>query len=141
MGKAIRRLRRPRVSAPPSLSASTHPTRQAILKALKDGTKTTVDLEEVTGETRYNLYHHLAVLEDADLVRHRRKGKIKEYRLAIKRKPPTKYYHADVNDMFVDRKQLGAFLKALGELVGEDILYQDDVQSASVSLTYSWSKE
>ena len=48
--------------------AATHPVRSSILKSLKDSAKSTVELEEITGEARYNLYHHLNLLEDVDLV-------------------------------------------------------------------------
>lgn len=48
--------------------AATHPVRSSILKSLKDSPKSTVELEEVTGEARYNLYHHLNSLEDVGLV-------------------------------------------------------------------------
>ena len=142
MGKMIRKLKRPaRSYAPATVSASSHPTRQAILKALKSGAVTTVQLEDATGETRYNLYHHLAVLEETGLIRHRLKGKVKEYRLATKRKPPTVYYQADAGDMFTDRKKLDRFLRALSALVNEEIPHQEKVQKVNISLSYPWSKD
>ena len=36
-----------------ALKAAAHPTRQDILKALEEKPHTTVELEEVTGENRY----------------------------------------------------------------------------------------
>ena len=50
--------------------AFSHPVRRDILKTLKKGTCSSVDLEEIIGTTRYNLYHHLDVLikEDVRLV-------------------------------------------------------------------------
>ena len=44
------------------VKAAAHPTRQGILKALEKDTRTTVELEEITGENRYHLYHHLQLL-------------------------------------------------------------------------------
>ncbi len=142
MGKMIRKLKRPsRSYAPATVSASSHPTRQAILKALKSGPVTTSQLEEATGETRYNLYHHLAVLEETGLVRHRLKGKIKEYKLITKGKPPNMYYEADADDMFTDRRKLDRFLRALGDLVNEDIPHREKVRKVSISLSYPWSRD
>ena len=142
MGKPIRKLRRPaRAYAPATVSASSHPTRQAILKALKSGPITTMQLEDATGETRYNLYHHLTVLEETGLVRHRLKGKIKEYRLATKRKPSAMYYQVDADDMFTDRKKFDRFLRALSDLVNEDIPQKKKVQKISISVSYPWSKD
>ena len=51
-----------------AVKATSHPTREVILRELKEGPRSTLELEEVTGESRYNLYHHLGVLEDAQLV-------------------------------------------------------------------------
>ena len=48
--------------------AVAHPMRQKILLNLKESAKTTVKLEEELGEDRYNLYHHLEILVDADLI-------------------------------------------------------------------------
>ena len=52
-----------------TIKAASHPTRQIILKHLQKIDSSTLELEEITGENRYNLYHHLAVLENIGLVR------------------------------------------------------------------------
>ena len=53
----------------PYIKAASHPTRQTILKSLQENDAlTTIELQELTGEDRYNLYHHLAKLQDAGLV-------------------------------------------------------------------------
>jgi DNA-binding transcriptional ArsR family regulator len=48
--------------------AVAHPVRQKILHSLKESAKSTTKLEEELGENRYNLYHHLEILVDADLI-------------------------------------------------------------------------
>ena len=123
----------------PPISATTHPTRQAILNRLKDEPATTVDLEEVTGETRYNLYHHLTVLEENGLIRHEMRGRIKEYRLATSKRPPAAYYQVHANDMFTDREKFSRFMGALGELVGEEIPKKGEVETVTVTITYPWT--
>ena len=45
-----------------AVKAATHPVRREILKSLKKGPRSSVDLEDELSESRYNLYHHLGVL-------------------------------------------------------------------------------
>ena len=45
-----------------AVKAASHPLRDQILRSLKNGPLSTIDLEEQLGESRYNLYHHLDVL-------------------------------------------------------------------------------
>ena len=52
----------------PVTKAVTHPVRSIIIEALKEGDKSTVELEKITGENRYNLYHHLNALEQVKLI-------------------------------------------------------------------------
>ena len=52
----------------PTTKAVAHPVRSQILRALKEGDLSTVELEKITGETRYNLYHHLSALEQVGLI-------------------------------------------------------------------------
>ena len=48
--------------------AVAHPIRLSMLKILKVSPKSTAELQEETGADRYNLYHHLNVLVESDLV-------------------------------------------------------------------------
>ena len=52
-----------------AIKAASHPIRNKILKILKAGPQSTPSLEKETGENRYNLYHHLDVLVNSDLVK------------------------------------------------------------------------
>ncbi len=71
--------RRKRV--PKKISSVSHPTRKAIVDELKEKTQTTLDLEQSLNESRYNLYHHLEVLETQGIIEQQREGKVKVYRL------------------------------------------------------------
>jgi DNA-binding transcriptional ArsR family regulator len=133
--------RSPRSYTPTTVSAASHPTRQAILNRLKSNSATTVDLEEETGETRYNLYHHLMVLEKNGLIRHQLKGRVKEYKLVTSKRPPAAYYQVHTNDMFTDREKFSRFLDALSDLVGEKIPGEGEVLTVNVTITYPWTKE
>jgi DNA-binding transcriptional ArsR family regulator len=125
-----------RAYADETLRAATHPTRQTILKALQESDRSTTDLEEMTGENRYNLYHHLAILEQAGLVGHRlRDSRSKEFYL---RKPS----HRQSAVFQMSREQMPAparwekFFRALSALSGEQIPRTRRVASATVILTY-----
>jgi len=71
--------RRKRV--PKKISSVSHPTRKAIVDELKEKNQTTLDLEQSLDESRYNLYHHLEVLENQGIIEQQREGKVKVYKL------------------------------------------------------------
>lgn len=70
-----------RKKVPKRISSVSHPTRQAILEELNKKEQTTLDLEESLEESRYNLYHHLEVLETQGIIEQKREGKVKVYNL------------------------------------------------------------
>ena len=43
--------------------------------------------------------------------------------------------------MFTDRNKLDRFLRALSDLVNEDIPHKEKVQKVSILLSYPWSKD
>jgi hypothetical protein len=51
------------------------------------------------------------------------------------------YYQVDTDDMFTDRKRFDRFLRALSDLVNEDIPQKKKVQKISISVSYPWSKD
>lgn len=70
-----------RKKIPKKISSVSHPTRQAIIEELKNKDQTTLDLEQSLDESRYNLYHHLEVLETQGIIEKEREGKLKVYKL------------------------------------------------------------
>ncbi|MHA2358143.1 MAG: ArsR/SmtB family transcription factor [Candidatus Heimdallarchaeaceae archaeon] len=70
-----------RKKVPKKISSVSHPTRQAILNELKNKQQTTLDLEQSLDESRYNLYHHLEVLEKQGIIEQKKEGKLKVYNL------------------------------------------------------------
>jgi len=75
-----------RVWVPRNISSVAHPTRQAIIKCLEKGPRTTVELEKELEESRYNLYHHLKTLKDQCFIKEQIVGRMKVYELETGRK-------------------------------------------------------
>lgn len=72
----------PGVEAAALLHLVTEPTRHSILVALLEGEQTVSALTRALDGEQSNISHHLRVLRDAGLVRDRRDGRTRYYRLA-----------------------------------------------------------
>ncbi len=119
--------------------AAAHPVRTQILKALRQGERSTVDLEGLTGESRYNLYHHLNALEQVGLVGWKmRDNKTKLYFLRTPKKPEVAVLIFSEADIREKRRIFERMLDVLSEFEGEPIPYSDKISSVEICLNYSW---
>ncbi|HEY48261.1 MAG: hypothetical protein AMJ88_10725 [Anaerolineae bacterium SM23_ 63] len=123
------------------VKAAAHPTRQIILKNLKSKDLSTVELEELTGENRYNLYHHLAQLQDAGLVDFRMKeGRTKRYFLKKEKGKGETFFQLDRDDL-EDPKLFDTVLDVLSDAFGESIPDSEEVQNITFMLRYKDERE
>jgi DNA-binding transcriptional ArsR family regulator len=123
------------------VKAAAHPTRQIILKNLKSQELSTVELEELTGENRYNLYHHLAKLQDAGLVDFRMKeGRIKRYFLKKETGTRESFFQLDRDDL-EEPDLFDDVLGTLSEAFGESIPHSEEVQNITFMLRYKDERE
>lgn len=121
--------------------AATHPVRSSILKSLKDSPKSTVELEEITGEARYNLYHHLNSLENVGLVGWTLKdSKTKIYTLKEPKQPQVAVLIFDEEDIAKKQKGFRKLIDALSEMEGQEIPHKDKITKAEICLYLSWSE-
>jgi DNA-binding transcriptional ArsR family regulator len=123
------------------MKATSHPTRELILRELKEGTRSTVELEEVTGESRYNLYHHLSVLEDAQLVTSGiSEGRAKVFELSNPKRPEVAFIVLDGQD-----DEEAKVLKKVVELLRTEspggLPHSTDIHRAKMMFYYPWSSE
>ena len=126
----------------PETKAVTHPVRAQILKALKAGDKSTVELEAITGEARYNLYHHLNALGQAGFVGWKmRDNKTKLYHLKTPAKPETAVLVFDKEDIKSNEKRFKVLLEVLSDIEGEKIQDLDRISEAEICLHYSRPKK
>jgi len=121
--------------------AATHPVRSQILKALKEGDKSTVDLEQATHETRYNLYHHLNALEQVGLVNWTmRDNKTKLYHASTPNTPEAAVIILSADDISANMGQFQNLISSLGALEGEPIPHPEKIKSAEICLYYDWEE-
>ena len=126
-----------------AVKAATHPIRRKILKCLKKGSQSTLDLEDELSESRYNLYHHLGVLAQAGLVKESSSkygGKARHFSLKETKRPELAVLLLDQGDLEKDPKGRERLLDALEKLEGKPVPHRDKVVSAEIHLRYPWSK-
>jgi DNA-binding transcriptional ArsR family regulator len=129
--------RRGRLHTSEIIRAASHPTRQLILKGLKEKDLSTIDLERQTGENRYNLYHHLGVLEEAGLIESQLEdGRAKKYRLTRPESARETFFQFERGEM-ADPRALARILEALAATLDEPIADPQDVQSITIMLRYA----
>ena len=124
-----------------SMSATAHTTRELILRTLKEGPQSTLDLEKVTGENRYNLYHHLSVLEDVPLITSSiGEGRSKVFELYNPKRPEVAFIVLDSRDK-EEAKALKKILKLLDGETAEGVPHRRDIRRAKMVFYYPWSSE
>lgn len=129
-----------RAYAADAVKATSHPTRALILKALRDENRSTVELEELTGENRYNLYHHLDVLQQVGLVGFRMgENRMKEFHLKKPKRPDTAYLQLEREDP-EDVQKLDRVLRVLGAMFADEIPNLEKVTRMRITLSYPWSE-
>lgn len=121
--------------------AATHPVRSLILKSLKDSPKSTLELEAITGEPRYNLYHHLNFLEKAGLVAWDLKdNKTKIYFLPELKRPEAAIVVFDQGDIQSRPEQFRAMIDAVSAMEGKPIPHRERITKAEICFHYEWKR-
>ncbi|NQV16465.1 winged helix-turn-helix transcriptional regulator, partial [bacterium] len=122
--------------------AATHPVRSAILKSLKESPKGTIELEKITGEARYNLYHHLGFLEEAGLVRWKLKdSKTKIYSLKKPKRPKAAVLVFDKDDIKDNPEEFHAMIDSISAIEGKNIPYRGKIAKLEICLYYDWHRK
>ena len=120
--------------------AATHPVRSSILKSLKESSKSTIELENVTGEARYNLYHHLDFLENAGLIGWKFKDndkKAKIYSLGKPERPEAAVVVFDEADIKSKPKEFVAMIDSVSSMEGTKIPHKKRIEKVEICLYYS----
>ena len=125
-----------RVHTPEVIKAAAHPTRQTILRFLKEREHSTIELERRTGENRYNLYHHLQKLQEVGLIGSRLSdSRAKRYFLVNETETTDHFYVLDRKQL-KDPRLLDRILVIMSKALGEDILERNHVESLVVMVQY-----
>ncbi len=121
--------------------AALHPVRDSILRLLKESDLSTVELESLTGENRYNLYHHLEVLLKTGLVQEMESdSRARVYSIVKPRKPEAAVLLLGKKERLRNPKAWAKLISALEELEGERIPHRRSIKKAQVQLNYTWSE-
>jgi len=120
-----------------TVKAASHPVRNKILKALKGGAMSTPDLEEALNESRYNLYHHLDVLVNSNLIIEKKhSSKAKHYELTTEDKPGASVFIFTEDDFKKDYPTWNSLLNVLEILEGEKIPIRGKIVQAEIHLIF-----
>ncbi len=122
-----------RLQTDPYIKAASHPTRQTILKNLRENDAlTTIELQKLTGEDRYNLYHHLAKLQDAGLVDYELEdSRAKKYFLSSGEDTVERFFYIEGSDPKT-KQALAEVLKVLAGSSDSTLPGSEDVESVTV---------
>ena len=124
-----------------SAKAALHPLRDQILRLLKEHDRSTVELETLTGENRYNLYHHLDVLLKNGLVQELdSQGRARVFAITKPKKPDAAVMLLSKEDRARDPEAWGELLNKLEEVEGEPIPHKRSVKKIQVQISYTWSE-
>lgn len=122
--------------------AALHPVRAQILKALKEGAKTAMELEAITGESHYNLYYHLEALGNVGLVKTiPLDKKTKRYELTIPRRPEAAVLIFTENEIVSHPREFNDLLVAAEKLEKSEIPYRERIVRAEISFYYTWEQD
>jgi len=122
-----------------AVKAAVHPTRQRILKRLQQGPASSVELEQETGENRYNLYHHLSSLEGAGLVSSViRDSKTKVYRIVEPERPESAVLLATREE---DPEKMEQLLDAIERVLEKPIPHRKQITQSTIMLAYEWTAD
>ena len=122
-----------RLQTDPYIKAASHPTRQTILKNLQENDAlTTIELQKLTGEDRYNLYHHLAKLQEAGLVENELEdSRAKKYFLNSDEGTVERFFYLEPSDS-KSRQAISGLLMVLAGSSESTLPSTEDVESVSV---------
>ena len=120
-----------------AVKAASHPIRNQILRNLKKGPLSTIDLEEMVGENRYNLYHHLDVLIQSNLIcEDAPTGKMKRYRMNVPKKPEVGVLLFNQDDIKNNLSSWYKILDILEKIEGEKIPIKNKIKEIEIHLKY-----
>ena len=121
--------------------AALHPLRDSILRLLKEDDRSTVELEALTGENRYNLYHHLDVLLKTGLVQELESGsRARVFAITKPKKPEAAVVLLGPRERKRSPEAWDRLIDALEELEGERIPHRRSIRKIQVQIGYSWSE-
>lgn len=114
-----------------------HPIRASILRLLARGPLTSSGLARHFSSSRYNLYHHLNVLEEYGLVGHRGgKGRAKEFFLVESDRPKNLVMDYNWKDLADHADELADLLARVESMRGSPVPNKERLRRMRIILEY-----
>ena len=102
-----------------------------------------IDLVDVlTNEDRYNLYHHLNVLENSGLIKidnDKSEGKLKFYKMNYPKKPIMAAFNFDNSDIKEKTDLCNKLYETIEKIEDYDLPNTKKVCKIEIYLTYDWN--
>jgi len=130
-----------RIYVDTALSAATHPVRKKILKLIKKESMSTLDIEKNTNENRYNLYHHLSMLEESGLIeidQEKSKSRLKFYKMNYPEKPILAAFNFDNSDIKEKNDLCNKLYETIEKIEDYDLPNTKKICKIEIYLTYDW---
>ena len=127
-----------------AVKVASHPVRRNILKLLKQHKcLSTLDLEDELGESRYNLYHHISMLEKSRLIKEDKvesAGKLRYYKINKVKKPKIATMNYNRLEIKNDQKLFNLLFKILEDVEDCSLPDTSKIAKIEINLTYDWKK-
>ena len=118
-----------------------HPIRRKVLKLLKDGSSLStidiIDRLDLNKEDRYNLYHHLTILENFNLIKKDTKlsiGKTQYYKINKPKNPIMMAYSYDEDEIKENKDEISTILDSLSKIENHKIGNKDKIKSIEINI-------
>ena len=125
-----------------ALKISSHPVRREILKLLRKGESlSAAELTDILGLDRYNLYHHLGILNQADLIvedKEKSIGKRIYYKILALDNPDIVAFSFNKDEMKENKKIVKKILDNLAEIENFEIPNRNKISMIEVNISYEY---
>ena len=128
-----------------ALTVASHPVRREILKQLRKGESlSSTEFTEILNIVRYNLYHHLEILEKYNLIEkdeERSIGKKIYYKTHIEKNPVMVAFNYNKQEIKENKKLIEQILDTIVEIENFDIPNRNKISMIEINISYDNSKE
>ena len=128
-----------------ALTVASHPTRREILKQFRNGKSlSAAELTDILNVDRYNLYHHLEILEKYSLIEKDNDlsiGKKIYYKMHIEEKPLMAAFSFNKEEIKENNKSIEKILDIVSEIENFKIPNRNKISMIEINVSYDYNEE